>query len=222
MSHKKETKEKHQSEAYTDLVGSQKRRIAVLRLTTIMLAIFSTGLLIALVIVASYPKSVPYVVELTPEGESRYVPDAIAVMDGWKPKESTERYFLSDFVTRLRTVSSDREVTRQNLLKVYSVITDGADRQVKEYIRETDPLSRGETETVQVTVFSISRISASTWQVDWRETTWTNHGTTLKSDERWRAILQTAFYTPRTESQMESNPIGLWVTGIETNKIKDV
>ena len=66
------------------------------------------------------PKSVPWVIELTQDGEATYYPDAVKLLENWSPNETTQRYFMMDYVINLRSISTDNYVNKDNAQKVFN------------------------------------------------------------------------------------------------------
>ena len=222
MAEKKNETEKPRTLFYNTESQKIARKKAGWQATSILLMILCLLLLAANIFIAAMPKKVPYVIEVSADGSAKYIPDAVTLLDEWSPAENTIRYFLESFIVNLRSVSTDRQITTQNLLKVYAMMDQNAANSVKEYVKTTDPVNRGKSEKVTVTVFNISKLSDKTYQVDWRETVSSAANNKLISDKQYRATIQITFYTPRTESQLEGNPIGLWVSDISISSIKDI
>ena len=84
--------------------------------------IISLFLLIALVYLALKPKTeIPYVVEITTDGDVRYVKDAVTTLSSWTPSQSTTMHVLRDYIINLRGVSSDRSVQVERIKKAYAL-----------------------------------------------------------------------------------------------------
>lgn len=206
---------------YQDLLAQKQQKATVAATAAVIFMITSVILFIGLLIVANYPKSQGYVIELTPEGEATYNPDSVTLLEDWEPKDNTINYFLRSFITELRTVSSDPQIVQQNIQKLYHHVTGDATDKVTEYIEETDPRKRLRRETVTIAIASILPLSDTTYQVDFRETVWTG-GTKLKSDDHYRAVIHTKIYIPTTHEQVTYNPIGLYVTDYTITLVKEI
>ena len=211
----------NEPKSYQDLLARTQQKAAVSSAAAIIFMIASIVLFAGLLIVANYPKSQGYVIELTPEGEAIYNPDSVTLLEDWTPKDNTINFFLRSFITQLRSVSSDPQIVQQNIQKLYYQVTGKAADKVTEYINETDPRSRLRKETVTIAIASILPISDTTYQVDFRETVWSG-GSKLRSDSHYRAMIHTKIYTPSTMEQVTYNPIGLYVTDFTITLVKEI
>ena len=189
---------------------------------SISLVIIILALLMVIAYIGSRPRP-GYIVEVVAStGETYLNPNNVYAASSYKPSDAVIRNMLSGFVTKLRSVSSDRNVTSKWLMDVYAMMTQTAADQIRSYVEETDPVNRGLEEKVEVDVFNIARLSESSYQIDWRETVTTVRNNSLVSDRRYRAILQIAFFKPGNEEQLENNPLGLYITDITISSIKEV
>ena len=195
--------------SYQDLLSQIQQRATIAATAAVIFMITSLVLFVGLLIVANYPKSQGYVIELTPEGEAVYNPDSITLLEDWQPKDNTINYFL-------RTL-----IVQQNIQRLYHQVTGNATDKVTDYIEETDPRSRLKRETVTIAIASILPISDTTYQVDFRETAWTSQGK-LRSDDHYRAVIHTQIYIPSTQEQVTFNPIGLYVTDFSITLVKEI
>lgn len=207
--------------SYQDLLAQKQQKATIASTAAVIFMITSIVLFIGLLVVANYPKSQGYVIELTPEGEAVYNPDSVTLLEDWEPKDNTINYFLRSFITELRTVSSDPQIVQQNIQKLYHQVTGEATDKVTEYIEETDPRTRLKKETVTIAIASILPLSDTTYQVDFRETVW-GSGSKLTSDDHYRAVIHTEIYIPKTQEQVTYNPIGLYVTDFDITLVKEI
>lgn len=203
---------------FNKIIEDTSIKVALYKAFIFILILIIIALVIALTIVANYPKSLPYVIELTPEGAATYRSDALKLLNNWTPKKSTTYYFLREFLKNMRTSSIDKEITKSQLIKVYSVITSDAVAKVDLQLKEDNPLKQKYVRKIDI--INISQISDASYQIDYRETKWEN--SKLKEDDKFRIIVVTKFFKPVTERQLENNPIGLYVTDFEISVIKDV
>lgn len=204
-----------------ELLTIKNNKMLILTTLVVTLAIMVIMLSVAVIIIAAYPKSQGYVIEITPEGESIYNPDAITTLEEWEPNANTVNYFLRNWLTYLRSVSSDPQIVQQNVTRLYQVVTGTAADKATEYIEATDPIARSRNETVTIKIASILPLSDSTYQIDFRETVFTTQRT-VRSDNHYRAVVHTALYTPRTIEQQTYNPIGLYVTDFDITMVKEI
>lgn len=217
-----EMEEKMISAQYNTVVSKLRLKLSVWRVLAVAFSCVILLLVIAIGWIGSRPRP-GYIVEvMASTGEAYLNPNTVYNASEYVPSDAVIRNALNTFVTKLRSVSTDRSVTSRWLMDVYAMMDQHAADQIREYVQSTDPVNRGLNEKVEVVVFNISQLSESSYQVDWRETVTDARSGALTSDQRYRGILQTAFYTPRNDQQLESNPLGFYVTDISISSIKEV
>ena len=205
----------------SDAAALREQRLIIFRILTVMLSVICLLLIVAIVIIAGYPKSQGYVIEIAADGSATMNPDAVTLLQDWTPAEETKRHFLGEFIRELRSVSSDPQIVQANIDRLYNRVTGNAADQVTDYIRETDPRNRLKNETVTIKIASILPLSDQTYQIDFRETVWTK-SLRIKSDTHYRCIASFEIYTPRTNKQALYNPIGLYITEFAIQQVQEL
>lgn len=205
----------------SDAAALREQRLIIFRILTVMLSVICLLLIVAIVIIAGYPKSQGYVIEIASDGSATMNPDAVTLLQDWTPAEETKRHFLGEFIRELRSVSSDPQIVQANIDRLYNRVTGNAADQVTDYIRETDPRNRLKNETVTIKIASILPLSDQTYQIDFRETVWTK-SLRIKSDTHYRCIASFEIYTPRTNKQALYNPIGLYITEFAIQQVQEI
>ena len=81
---------------------------------------------------------VPYVVELETGGTVRTFGPAI---ENYKPSDAQIAFHLAGFIEKVRSLSIDPVVVRQNWLKAYDFATARAANTLNNFARENDPFS---------------------------------------------------------------------------------
>ena len=84
--------------SYQDLLSQIQQRATIAATAAVIFMITSLILFIGLLIVANYPKSQGYVIELTPEGEAVYNPDSVTLLEDWEPKDNTINYKVTEYI----------------------------------------------------------------------------------------------------------------------------
>ena len=210
-----------QMDGLKDVIAAKDRKILIYGTAAALLAVVCTALIVAILVVASYPKSQGYVIEIAPDGSASMNSDAITLLEKWDAKEQTIQHFLGEFITELRTVSSDAQIVTTNIDKLYRRVTGNAADAATKWLKETNPKSRLKSETVTVKIASILPLSDRTYQIDFRETVWSS-SRTLKSDKHYRCVAHTQIYIPRTKEQATYNPIGLYVTDYTITEVREI
>ncbi|MEM7569915.1 MAG: conjugal transfer protein TrbF [Pseudomonadota bacterium] len=182
-----------------------------------LMALMSLGLACALAAAFVWRSSssliTPYVVELESNGDIRAVKSAIAHYD---PTDAQIAHQLAAFIQNVRSVSIDPIVVRENWLKAYAYTTDQAALSLNQYARDHDPFAEVGKRSVSVTVASVVRSSADSFELRWRETTYLSG--VQQSQATHTAILSVILKPPTTEETLHRNPLGLYVHGINWSK----
>ena len=187
--------------------------------TAIILVEFIT--IIFLLVVAVYlgqlPKTQPWVVELTSDGEATYKANVVSALASWESSDATQRYFISHYVSELRTVSTDNNQNKANANSVYSRTVGSATEQVNNWYTGNNPITRAKNEYVLIPLdeMAVVKYSANQWKVTWRETSYRTSDKEIFADQQIEAIFTVEFYLPDTERRRRENPIGMYVSNIE-------
>jgi type IV secretion system protein VirB5 len=169
------------------------------------------GLLtVGLIHLASQSRVSPFVVEVDRLGQAVAFGPAEQLR---KTDERLIRYQLNLFVRDVRSVFSDAEVQKTVINRAYGHAKDGALGFLNDYFKKSNPFLRKAEGTVTVQVQSVLRLSASSWQVQWRETQLAPGGRVV-SETAWQAVLGVELTPPETTDVLLVNPLGLYVTEI--------
>lgn len=171
-----------------------------------------------LIYLGAQPKSVPHIIELHGDGSARYRGEIGKAWEQYTPSTASIRYHLHRFINATRSLSSDRAVLKQNWFDAYKLVTDKASNKLSTYVRQDDPFQRAASQRVGIEVINTLSISPETWQVDWREQVWGAKGNLLTT-EHWRGIFTISIRKPETPTDMDSNPIGLFIDEFDWSRI---
>lgn len=177
--------------------------------------------IILLVAVALYlgqlPKSQPWVVELTGDGEATYKADVVSALANWEPSDATQRYFISHYVSDMRSVSTDNNVNKTNANSVYSRSVSDATNEINTWYSTNNPITRAKNEYVIIPMdeMAVVKYSSNQWKVTWRETSYRVSDKEIFADQQIEALFTIQFYLPDTERRRRENPIGMYISDIE-------
>lgn len=121
---------------------------------------------------------------------------------------------LGDFVTNLRSVTTDGTMLKRNVERLYGFLITGdpATNKITAHFRTEgqDPFVRALTETVSVQVRSIVPLSETSYQIDWLEIVRKPNGDE-KARVGMRGVAHVQMIPPQSEAVIRANPIGLYV-----------
>jgi len=161
-------------------------------------------------------KVVPYVVEVDRLGEPRAVAAAAV---GYRPTDPQIAWFLSRFVTDVRSMSLDPVLMRQDWLSAYDFATKRGAIFLGDYARAADPFGHAGEKTISVQVTSVVRASDRSFQVKWIETAYERGAQTGTS--HWTGILTVVLTPPSSADTLRRNPLGLYVDAVDWSRELD-
>ena len=156
---------------------------------------------------------VPYVVEVDKLGEARAVAPADAK---YQPTDAQVAWFLSHFISNVRSVSLDPVLMRANWLSAYDFTTKRGAVFLGEYARSADPFGHVGERTISVQVTSVVRASDRSFQVKWIETAYERGSQAGVS--HWTAILTVVMAPPSSADELRKNPLGIYVDPIDWSR----
>lgn len=134
----------------------------------------------------------------------------------YQPSTSEIAYFLADWVGLVRSKSTDGVVIRTNWQRAYNFITPQAEQTLNSFARDNNPFAKVGEEARTVEVQTVLPRSDNTYQVSWRETTYSN-GTPGKP-ENWTGLFSIRIAPPRTEQALRANPLGIFITSFQWSR----
>ena len=188
------------------------------RLAAAGLGVLLTGSLAGNIWLGRQPKLVPHVIEVDALGEVAY--RGPAGQAAFTPNEGLVRHQLRRFIDHSRTITSDKVLLKKNWIAVYKMLTPTGSTLMTEWVRTSDPFVRAQTETAAIEILSAVPLSAESWQIDWRETTWDTYGQLRGKPMVWRAMLKITMMPPTTREQMVDNPLGLFVDEFHWDRVQ--
>ena len=129
------------------------------------------------------------------------------------------RASLASFIASARLVTPDVAVQRDAIFRVYGMLQtkDPATAAMNEWFngsKDSSPLVRSAKLTVNTDISSVLPISATSWQVDWQETTRDRDGSLIGKPVHMRATVEVYILPASTharESHIQRNPLGIYV-----------
>jgi len=166
----------------------------------------SAAMAAGVVALALRPAAVPFVIEARETGEARLVGLA---MSAYAAGDAHPSWHLARFVEMTRGLPSDPIVVRQNWLRAYDWATQGGAQVLNAMAEADDPFGKVGKRTIAVEVLSVVRASPDSFQLRWRESTYTN-GTLIDVD-RFTGVATIVIEPPTSPERLSKNPLGLYV-----------
>jgi type IV secretion system protein VirB5 len=200
-------------ERYGSLI-SRARNWRIAAILALAVALVATSGLIAL---STKAKVIPYVVAIDNLGR---VLAAGPADQASRADDRLKRAALFQWVSDLRTVTSDGIAQRKAIDRVYSMIANGSPAQVEigDFYRNGPPFDRAQKETIEVAVKAVFPVSDRTYQVEWTEIVRGLSGQ-IESQDNWKGSVTIAISPPNDERLIRVNPLGIYVTTVSWSKV---
>lgn len=165
----------------------------------------------------SLPKNIPLLVKIAPWGEADYVGDISTKNVSAIPDESL-KYYIENFVSKTRSVSSDIEVIYANINDAYNFVSSNASNILTEEIKNNKIVERVGSIRTKVTVETTIRLTNESWQVDWVEEDSHINGAVI-TKRRYRGIYNVKI-APVSTDIIRFNPLGIFIDSYELQEIR--
>lgn len=133
----------------------------------------------------------------------------------YKPTEAETKYFLSEFIKKVRTVPLDPVVYHKNWKDARLFLTDAAAKKLNTITESQGHFSKLGSSTVEPTILGITRLSNSdnTYQIRWQETDYSiNSG--QGSQQNFIGTFTIESGKLGSEADLYKNPLGIKVTDV--------
>ncbi len=144
-------------------------------------------------------------------------PGRIELADrSYTPSTAETGYFLADSVNLTRSKSIDPIVIRDNWTGAYRFVAGPAIGELSEYAKAHDPFANVGSQAVNVEIVSVLARSPSTYQVQWRETTYDQGASS--ATENWTGLFTVKLTPPKNEAELRANPLGIFITSFQWSR----
>lgn len=198
---------------WDERIGSARVQARNWRLMAMGGLALSSAMATALVWQSMQSRVLPYVVEVDRLGAVRAVAPADA---SYRPGDPQLAWFLSSFISDVRSVSLDPVLMRHNWLRAYDFVTGRGALALNAWAIAADPFGAVGDRTVSVQVTSVVRVSDRSFQVKWTESNYRRGN--LADTARWTAILTVAIRPPGSAEMLRKNPLGLYVDAVDWSR----
>ena len=200
--------------AWNGLIGEARLQAASWRLVAFSTIFLCIVLTYGLITQATKSKIVPYMVRVNSDGSAQA---AGPVTDQYQPQQPELKYFLSQFIQKVRTIPTDPVVFKQNWLSAYSFLRPAAALKMTGIVNQEGPASLIGTETREVDLTSILSITNNSYQIRWQETSYAADGS-RQAQVNLSGIFTIEMFTPTDEKTLTVNPLGLYIKDFSWGK----
>jgi len=162
------------------------------------------------------PKTVPVIVTVNPEGESRYVGKVDrSLYGGASVPEIAKEYQIKKLLSRMHTWVIDPQAQRLYVSETQAIVQAGAIRQLDAFYRADNPFNHTGNETRSVQMEPLLKQTDNTYICYFRIIRRHINGHEL-SNSRWTALINIDAYEPTPE-----NPLGIYITNFDLKQITE-
>jgi len=201
---------------WDDRIGSSVKRAANWRLAAFMGWILSILLAIIVGLLINKSSVEPFIVQV--DSKTGKVLNVGNIKESYVPKLQEYKYFISEFIKNVRSVSSDRIIIQENWKTAYKFLTIRGNNQLTEYAKENDPFALAGKVTVAVKIETVNKITDRSYQVNWVETIYNYSGGSAKKE--YSGILTVVSLPPNKKSDLINNPLGIYIDEISWSERK--
>lgn len=195
-------------EEWDNRIGAARVQARNWRIIALSLAGICALLAAGLIFQSAKSKVVPYVVQVNSEGLVQAAGPAMRT--NYTPSKAVLQYFLSQFVTYVRSVPLDPVVAKNHWLSAYGYLRQSAANTLNEIAQKEQPLQKVGQETVSVQIKSVVPLSAETFQVRWDENSFNQEGVSTGS-RNMAGLFTVEIFPPTDEHMLKVNPLGLYI-----------
>lgn len=205
-----------QDRAYADILLDKMKEMKWWRgCIGIGILVLSFANLCFFIYAVSLQKTVPVLINVMPSGEAAWLGEVRQAGELQVPEQAL-LYQARKFVTNLRSVSTDPQVLYNNIDECYAMVTGSYEPVMTRMLRASSPFDLVGKTRRTVEIESALKVTGSSYQVDWLESS-TEAGGTV-SRKKMRALV-TIKMLPPTDDTIKKNPLGIYIDNCEMTEL---
>jgi type IV secretion system protein VirB5 len=205
-----------QDKAFSDILLHSMNESKRWRLTAFGVLLFGAASTALLYYALNMQKTVPVLINVMPSGETRYVGEVRQGQAAPAVPDSAVVWEIREFITMLRSVPADPQVLYDNIDTCYQFVTAAYEPAMTAALRAASPFDLVGKLRRAVEIETVIKITGSSYQIDWFETTTETSG--QRKTVRMRAVL-TVKLLPVTDATVKRNPLGIYTDALEITQI---
>ena len=204
-----------QDRAYADILLDKTKEAQFWRKSTFVhVGLFVVSLILFFYSV-SQQKTVPVLINVMPSGEAQYLGE-VRQSGAIQVPEASIHYEIREFISNLRSVSTDYQIVYANIDKCFVTVTSNYSPILRQMLLGDSPFDQVGKIRRTVDVESVLHITGRSYNVNWTETvidTSSNRRTT-----KMRAVVTIRLITP-TDVTIKRNPLGIYIENFEMTEL---
>jgi type IV secretion system protein TrbF len=206
---------------FESLFRSQAKEKHAWKFTALAELVIIGTLVVAYVQVASSSRVVPYVVEVDRLGQAVAFGPAEPLQ---KPDQRVLVRDLSTLIRNLRSITPDVGLQVRMIQDAYAYLDAAAAKFLNEYFADprNNPRVLSQDISRAVDITSVLPIpNSDSWKIQWTELDRPHNGGVAQS-RVWEAYLTVRHMPPETAETIQTNPFGVFVTGINWTQLNGI
>lgn len=188
-------------------IGSARVQAYNWRIAALGAMLLSLVLALGLIYQSSKSTVMPYVVKVDSAGMVESV--GMAKQSNYTPQDKEIKYFISQFIQKIRSLPLDVVVAKQNWMTAYQFLKPAAAQKINELLRKEDLKAKlGTGETIQVTIKVITKKSGDSYEARWKEEVFKNG--VLRETRNMTGFFTVEITPPTSEKEVLTNPLGIY------------
>jgi type IV secretory pathway TrbF-like protein len=204
-----------QDKVYSDLLLNARKETRIYQIIAFVCLGFVAVSIGGLIYVGGLQKNIPYLINVMPTGESRYLGEVRYTGDLQVP-EAAVQFQIKTFLIYLRTISGDYDMLFRDISLCYDMITSECEKKMTKELTDNSPFKAskaGVKRTLQIE--SILKMTNGTYQLDWIESE-ASGGQVKRA--RLRGLFEVMLLSP-TEKNIQTNPLGIYINNYDITVI---
>lgn len=165
-------------------------------------------LCIGLSYVGAQSKIIPYVVEISGNGQISAVNKATEKT--YIPTQEVTKYAIRNFIQSVRSMPSDPVLARSNLENSYNFLTQRGASILNGIFTQNNPVAEFGKKTRSLHVDTVLPISKDTFQAEWSEIEYDTSGIRTNM-QVLHGVFTVIYQEPTTEETIRKNPLGIYL-----------
>ena len=204
---------------WDDRIGSARVQAKNWRVAFLFASTLSLLLISGNIYQLTQQKLVPLVITLNKESGRPTIVGKLNEIH-YKPQVQEIKYFIGQFLHKVRSVPEDPVLIKKNWLDAYAFLRRGAATALNEITNsdEDSPLKRIGQQTVTFTIISVVQVAGTeSYQARWKERVFDKNGALL-DHYTMTGVFTIEFETPRDEKTLFVNPLGIFIKSFQWNR----
>jgi type IV secretory pathway TrbF-like protein len=201
---------------WDERIGSSRVQAYNWRLAFFISSILSLMLACGLMYMTTKQHVIPYIIKVDKIGKVQSVGPVNRM--NYKPQAPEIKYFLSQFIIKVRTISFDPIVMKRDWLSAYDFVTTRGTNQLNSLAERSTPFKKIGEMSVSVDILSVIPISDNSFQAEWSEKVQNKFGNLINTFQ-YKGIFNIVVQEPKEESHLLKNPLGIFIDSFNFSRL---